>query len=204
MWSRAPPAIPVMSEGCVHRCSAHKLNTTWISNRWVSGYDWVTEILVWGYAPIGGRRPLFRVWGYAPTRESVISHILSHTMVQGREEVTDCDHCHGPSPKEHHGAPGGVHHDPSRVARRAAAAGYNLRRPLRRGREPRTCTYAIPGLSRPYSYWLIPFMEGCRSGVRGYALSGGHQTVHTVWGYACRAFRSPNHTLTPTYSKSCL
>ena len=40
------------------------------------------------------------------------------------------------------------------------------------------------------------------SGVRGYALSGGHQTVHSVWGYACRAFRSPNHTLTPTYSKS--
>ena len=40
------------------------------------------------------------------------------------------------------------------------------------------------------------------SGVRGYALTGGHQTVHSVWGYACRAFRSPNHTLTPTYSKS--
>ena len=56
--------------------------TTRISNRWVSGYDWVTEILVWGYAPAGGRRPLFRVWGYAPTRESVISHILSHTMAR--------------------------------------------------------------------------------------------------------------------------
>ena len=53
-----------------------------ISNRRGSGYDWVTEILVWGYAPAGGRRPLFRVWGYAPTRESVISHILSHTMAR--------------------------------------------------------------------------------------------------------------------------
>ena len=40
------------------------------------------------------------------------------------------------------------------------------------------------------------------SGVRGYALSGGHQTVHRVWGYTCRAFRLPNHTLTPTYSES--
>ena len=28
------------------------------------------------------RRPLFRVWGYAPTRESVISHILSHTIAR--------------------------------------------------------------------------------------------------------------------------
>ena len=36
--------------------------------RWGSGYDRLTEILVWGYAPAGGRRPLFRVWGYAPTR----------------------------------------------------------------------------------------------------------------------------------------
>ena len=55
---------------------------------------------------------------------------------------------------------------------------------------------------RPFASVLIPFMEGGRSGVRGYALSGGHQTVHSVWGYTCRAFRLPNHTLTPTYSES--
>ena len=65
----------------------------------MSGYDWVTEILVWGYAPAGGRRPLFRVWGYAPTRESVISHILSHHVARRGQQVTDCDHCHGPSPR---------------------------------------------------------------------------------------------------------
>ena len=100
-------------------------------------------------------------------------------------------------------------HDPSRVARRAAAAGYNLRRPLRRGREFKTLvgvSLSARGMHvnapRPFASVLIPFMEGGRSGVRGYALSGGHQTVHSVWGYACRAFRSPNHTLTPTYSKS--
>lgn len=31
VWSRAPPAIPVMSEG-VRRCSAQKLNTTTVQN----------------------------------------------------------------------------------------------------------------------------------------------------------------------------
>ena len=47
----------------------------------MSGYDWATEILVWGYASAGGRRPLFRVWGYAPDPESVISQQYFHTIL---------------------------------------------------------------------------------------------------------------------------
>ena len=114
----------------------------------MSGYDWVTEILVWGYAPAGGRRPLFRVWGYAPTRESVISHILSHTkaiiaMDLHRKSLER-------APRSTWWRTSRVH-DPSRVARRAAAAGYNLRRPLRRGREFKTLVGVSQGYARKCS-----------------------------------------------------
>ena len=50
--------------------------------------------------------------------------------------------------------------------------------------QPGVCTFMLPGLSRPS---LIPFKWKVAvrpSGVWGYALSGGHHTVHSVWGYA--------------------
>ena len=157
----------------------------------MSGYNWVTEILV---------------WGYAPTRESVISHILSHTMAR----------------RGH-----GLRSLPWTFTERAPrSTWWRTSRPIT-SRSSRCCRRIQPAPTssarsriqdtgrgrpgargmhvnapRPFASVLIPFMEGGRSGVRGYALSGGHQTVHSVWGYACRAFRSPNHTLTPTYSKS--
>jgi hypothetical protein len=67
----------------------------WIPNRWVSGYDWATEILVWGYAPAGGRRPLFRVWGYAPTRSPGVGDFTNRftPWCEGAKEVL---RCHGP------------------------------------------------------------------------------------------------------------
>ena len=65
--------------------------------------------------------------------------------------------------------------------------------------QPGVCSYA----PRPFASVTHTIYGRWPSGVRGYALSGGHQTVHSVWGYTCRAFRLPNHTLTPTYSESC-
>ena len=59
--------------------------------------------------------------------------------------------------------------------------------------------FALP---RPFASVIRTIYGRWPSGVRGYALSGDLQTVHSVWGYACRAFWLPNHTLTPTYSKS--
>ena len=61
--------------------------------------------------------------------------------------------------------------------------------------------FALP---RPFASVIRTIYGRWPSGVRGYALSGDLQTVHSVWGYACRAFWLPNHTLTPTYSKSCV
>ena len=51
----------------------------------------------------------------------------------------------------------------------------------------------LVGVSQGYKPRMLPGLSRVRtrtiygrwpSGVRGYALSGGHQTVHSVWGYA--------------------
>ena len=88
---------------------------------------------------------------------------------------------------------------------------WRISRPIT-SRSSRCCRRILPaptmvGVSqgyapRPFASVTHTIYGRWPSGVRGYALSGGHQTVHSVWGYTCRAFRLPNHTLSPTYSES--
>ena len=191
--SRAPPRVlahlwmtrPSCGNG-VHRGLCERR----ISNRWVSGYDWVTEILVWGYAPAGGRRPLFRVWGYAPTRESVISHILSHTIARRGHGLRSLPWTFTERAwKEHHGAPGGVHHEFTTHHESLVAllppdtTCADLFGEVENSRDQDTGSqgYAcmLPGLSRPYSYhlWKVA-VQGyggmlCRAATRPSTVYGG-------------------------------
>jgi hypothetical protein len=180
--------------------------------------------LVWRYAPGRRRRPLFRVWGYAPTREavSVRFHTEFHThcrmCVKGRARkrsvatggtvASACHDLHRKSNAEHLVAYITTHHESRLLALVCCRTGIKALVGL--------CSPA--GASRQTGIFrvrYIPFMVGGRQGVWiGIPMgvcSGGrppdrpHSPQSTVYLGVCmpqsRAFRSANHTLTPTYSE---
>ena len=146
---------------------------------------------------MGNRNFGMGVWGYAPTREVVtVIFILSFTHVRGGRARWRDSRLRLPL---------------TFTERATRSTWWRISRPIT-SRSSRCCRRILPaptmvGVSqgyapRPFASVTHTIYGRWPSGVRGYALSGGHQTVHSVWGYTCRAFRLPNHTLSPTYSES--